>query len=314
MRKPFPVILSLFLLRPAISHAQNWDTVLVRFEFNRSHLTPTADSVLHNYFEANKGLFSFQSISLAGYCDNTGDEDYNDRLSKDRAMAVRDYLVGHGVDSKIIQTRWFGKRDPLNDNISSGDRAMNRRVRIVIQKSGLGRAPGAPTVSPPVSPSVSSPVSPENPANPSPSAFDTASRPAQQSIYQQLNDTSTHVGTTIILRNVVFYGDRHLPLPLSYLALDDLLKAMRANPQLHIHIAGYVCCMPDNFDGRDADNGKPLSVERAKFVYQYLVNNGISRDRMTFAGYGASHKIFPEEADMNEREQNRRVELKVLAK
>jgi outer membrane protein OmpA-like peptidoglycan-associated protein len=129
-----------------------------------------------------------------------------------------------------------------------------------------------------------------------------------------LTDTASLLGRNIVLRNVNFYGDRHFPLASSYFELDKLLQLLLARPSLRIEIQGYVCCMPENMDGYDADTRTTnLSVQRAKFVYTHLLEQGIQASRMSYRGFGASHKLYPEESNERERELNRRVEIKVLS-
>jgi len=56
-----------------------------------------------------------------------------------------------------------------------------------------------------------------------------------------------------------------------------------------------------------------LSQNRAKAVYQYLVNGGISPIRLVYKGYGETQPILPNTSDEN-RSKNRRTEFKIIAK
>jgi outer membrane protein OmpA-like peptidoglycan-associated protein len=97
--------------------------------------------------------------------------------------------------------------------------------------------------------------------------------------------------------------------------LNELLEAMQQNPNLKIEIHGHVCCTATYLDGRDNDLGSfDLSWQRAKVVYQYLLEKNVSADRMSYKGFGASQKLFPEERDAYEQEENRRVEIKIVSK
>jgi outer membrane protein OmpA-like peptidoglycan-associated protein len=72
--------------------------------------------------------------------------------------------------------------------------------------------------------------------------------------------------------------------------------------------------MQEGLDGRDADNGSAdLSVQRAKFVYDFLVDKGIKKSRMSYKGFGASNKLYPLERTERERTLNRRVEIRVIS-
>lgn len=71
-------------------------------------------------------------IKVKGHTDNVGSETANLKLSQDRAKAVANYLVTHGVDKKMIQSEGFGSQIPLMPNDTEEGRAMNRRVEFEI--------------------------------------------------------------------------------------------------------------------------------------------------------------------------------------
>lgn len=71
-------------------------------------------------------------VKLSGHTDNTGTAALNMELSKKRATAVKDYLVGQGVDAAKIITEWFGPERPIADNKTVAGRQKNRRVEMKI--------------------------------------------------------------------------------------------------------------------------------------------------------------------------------------
>lgn len=72
------------------------------------------------------------NILVVGHTDNVGADDYNMTLSKNRAFAVTNYLVGKGLSSGRFTTNWFGESQPMYDNSTAEGRAKNRRVNIAI--------------------------------------------------------------------------------------------------------------------------------------------------------------------------------------
>lgn len=82
-------------------------------------------------------------VRIEGYTDNTGTEEDNLRLSKERAQAVADVMVELGIDSKRIEVQGYGESFPVAVNASEKGRAQNRRVEVVISdengKLGLMR-------------------------------------------------------------------------------------------------------------------------------------------------------------------------------
>lgn len=69
-------------------------------------------------------------LYIAGHTDNSGTEEYNYRLSKDRAFAVRDYLMSKGVDKKRFTVEFFGEYMPIATNDTPEGRQKNRRVEM----------------------------------------------------------------------------------------------------------------------------------------------------------------------------------------
>ena len=117
----------------------------------------------------------------------------------------------------------------------------------------------------------------------------------------------------IILNNLNFEGGRHMLLPSSLPTLNEVLEVMKNNPNLQVEIRGHICCAEITEDGLDIDTGeKVLSRNRAREIYLFLINNGISSSRLSYAGMGASKKIITEEITEKDRETNRRVEFVII--
>ncbi len=72
------------------------------------------------------------NILVEGHTDNTGSESYNLTLSKNRAQAVTNYLVDHGINSGRFTTKWYGEAQPKYDNSTAEGRSKNRRVELAI--------------------------------------------------------------------------------------------------------------------------------------------------------------------------------------
>lgn len=118
-----------------------------------------------------------------------------------------------------------------------------------------------------------------------------------------------------MLENLNFEGGRHFLLEESMPILEELLKALQNNPTVTIEIQGYVCCTLGESDGLDLDlQTQDLSVQRAKAIYNFLVEKGIAANRLKYQGFGGSRKIYPYEQNEYERSRNRRVEIKILSK
>ena len=74
-------------------------------------------------------------ITIIGFTDNTGSEEYNQRLSERRAQATADYLISRGVGASQILTKGLGESEPRASNATEDGRAQNRRVEIYLQQT-----------------------------------------------------------------------------------------------------------------------------------------------------------------------------------
>lgn len=77
-----------------------------------------------------------RNVLIEGHTDNTGDQDFNIKLSQQRADTVRNQLVERGVAPQRIRTKGYGSKFPVVDNDTTGGRQQNRRVEVVILEEG----------------------------------------------------------------------------------------------------------------------------------------------------------------------------------
>jgi OOP family OmpA-OmpF porin len=108
------------------------------FAFDKADLKPEGKEQLNAYREKAKAeLSSAEKVRVVGYTDNTGTPEHNSKLSKQRAEAVRDYLVSAGVDAKKMDAIGAADANPVADNGTKEGQAKNRRVEIEV--IGLGK-------------------------------------------------------------------------------------------------------------------------------------------------------------------------------
>lgn len=123
------------------------------------------------------------------------------------------------------------------------------------------------------------------------------------------------VGDKLVLKNFNFIPGRHYLVVESKPELSRLINIMKANPTLKIELHGHICCETDHDDGYDKDDmNYKLSENRAKYIYQQLINNGVAADRMTYKGFGRSNPLYPLELDDAQKNANRRVEILIVEK
>ncbi|WP_128547271.1 OmpA family protein [Larkinella soli] len=74
------------------------------------------------------------TIELGGHTDNSGSNEFNLKLSQDRADAVREYFIGKGIEPDRIASKGYGEAKPVATNDSEVGKQANRRVEFVIKK------------------------------------------------------------------------------------------------------------------------------------------------------------------------------------
>ena len=77
-------------------------------------------------------------LDVEGHADATGSEDLNQKLSENRAAAVRDYMLAQGLNGDAVTARGLGKTQPIAPNDTIANRQKNRRVEMVISGEIIG--------------------------------------------------------------------------------------------------------------------------------------------------------------------------------
>ena len=113
----------------------------VLFDFNKYTLKPEAREKLA---KVSGILLAYPGLKLQveGYTDSIGTEEYNQKLSEERAGTVRSYLVTQSVPNQNVTAAGFGKTRPIADNSTEAGRAQNRRVELVVSGAAIGIGAG----------------------------------------------------------------------------------------------------------------------------------------------------------------------------
>lgn len=86
------------------------------FQFDRSELMNSEKDKLATLADTLKEMENITGVSIVGYADRIGSEEYNEKLSKKRAKVVEAYLQEQGyLNTTIAKTRWFGEKEPVTD-------------------------------------------------------------------------------------------------------------------------------------------------------------------------------------------------------
>ncbi len=103
----------------------------LNFETGSTKLTAASGSTVTNLAQILKA-YPNAYVQLIGHTDNTGTAEANQKLSLDRADAVKQMLVNDGVASDKISTAGYGQEQPISSNDTEEGRAKNRRIELTV--------------------------------------------------------------------------------------------------------------------------------------------------------------------------------------
>lgn len=124
-----PIIKDILLEKPSKGKTLVMNNVF--FEFNQSSLKTESfvelDLLVH-FLSQNNRL----KVEIGGHTDDQGAEDYNQKLSLERAESVYKYLISKGIKSERLTFKGYGEKNPIASNETEEGRASNRRTEITI--------------------------------------------------------------------------------------------------------------------------------------------------------------------------------------
>ena len=324
LHKFIPGVACIFILQ--CSYAQKPSSnVAVHFAFDKSDISDADLTALKNFKAAHPNI---ESITIDGYADTTGTDDYNYKLSERRCTAVKQALnydetitevlmrIGaHGEKDLLYQTDPENRLVIVAINDKKARLAEQKRIQDSIAAAALQKAKADSILK-----------QQQAAAQPKPVIQPTNAKPATASSIPKVLDDDvsglmkllqdSKVGESVVLNEIHFEEGRHVLVKSSKPALDAMLQALKAMPSLQLEIQGHMCCDDAlKVDGFDLDTKEfMLSNNRAKAVYDYFVQNGIDAPRLTYKGYGTRKRlVYPEKTD-TDRDKNRRVEFLITKK
>jgi outer membrane protein OmpA-like peptidoglycan-associated protein len=105
----------------------------LNFKTGSATITNSSFKFLDDIAEYMKANPAF-SLSIVGHTDNVGSDEYNQKLSEDRAEAVKSYLIKKGIGEISITAEGKGESEPISNNDTPEGREKNRRVVFSVTK------------------------------------------------------------------------------------------------------------------------------------------------------------------------------------
>ena len=269
MRNFFIVI----LLVGQFVQGQSQDSHVVYFDTGQYDVPVIETNRLVLFIQGLKDI-EIERISIYGFTDDRGSDNYNLTLSQNRANAIKKIFSKFNIDDNLI-SNVDGKGEVLLRVVSSENlsiiRGLNRKVEINIEyqqeeKKVVERKQETP----------------------------------------QIFSKDIAVGDKITLENILFETGFSIIEKKSINVLEELAAALLIRKDIYFLIQGHVCCTRNKRDAVDKKTGKRnLSMARAKFIYDYLVKKGIKRSRMKYIGLKNKYPLG------GETKFDRRVEIKI---
>ncbi len=108
----------------------------IHFATNKARILPDSYELLDEVVDVLRKNPQIAMLHIEGHTDNRGRARKNIVLSKNRAQAVYDYLVGKGIEASRLQTQGFGQSCPIESNLTDEGREKNRRTDFFIINEG----------------------------------------------------------------------------------------------------------------------------------------------------------------------------------
>jgi outer membrane protein OmpA-like peptidoglycan-associated protein len=301
-----PILLVFLLLNAFSAFAGGADTVKVFYDINIYQLSPTDKLKITTLINSLKPT---DTVKIIGYADYLGSDKTNIMLSENRAETVFNYLLTLPKNLKVI-TEWVGGVPPTGKKKTFDGEPVNRRVDIIKAAFNAKKNPV------PINPATKQLVFYSAPAPvKAPQKQVVIATPEDKRPFKvKVNDLGTlNAGNSVSLQEITFQPGRHFLNPESVQYIEELLSYLKSHNNIIFEIQGHICCGNDDGDSFDYDTRESgLSTNRAKFIYDYFVEKGISANRMSYKGLGSSKpKVWPENSE-HDRYLNRRVEILIV--
>lgn len=276
-----PKLIFLFFFSVNVMIAQSSRQHVVYFETDK-YIVPETEKNRLLLFIQNLEIEKVTKISIYGFCDDRGSDNYNLVLSQNRADAIKSVFSLGGIKEELI-SNVDGKGEVLLKIVAAEDlniiRGLNRKVEINVDYKNTKKE--------------------ETPIVKKEEQKDDRKKPISL-------ESTLLVGDKIVLDKILFRTGYSYVLKESIPVLEKISRILREKNNVYFTIQGHVCCTANGRDAIDRGTGRRnLSLARARYIYEYLMKSGVARKRMKYVGL--KHK-YPLGGDPK---FDRRVEIEI---
>lgn len=276
-----PKLIFIFMFSINYLIAQSNIQHVVYFETDK-YIVPETEKNRILLFIQNLDVGKIKRISIYGFCDDRGSDNYNLILSQNRANAIKKVFSTGGISENLI-SNVDGKGEVLLKIVDSEDlniiRGLNRKVEVNVE--------------------YNIPKKETSKLDEGKEIIDNRKKPITL-------ESNLLVGDKIVLDKILFRTGYSYILKESIPVLEKTARILREKNKVYFTIQGHVCCTANGRDAIDRGTGRRnLSLARARYIYEYLMKNGVARKRMKYVGL--KHK-YPLGGDPK---FDRRVEIEI---
>ena len=255
-------LIILFLLVSLSGYSQQELTHDVYFDTDKYEVPLTEENRLLLFISSLDSI-PVEKVSIYGFTDDRGTNEYNLELSQNRANTIKDMFSGYGIDPDLI-TNVNGKGEillkVLNEEEVHQIRGLNRKVEVIFTK--------------------------KTPKKDIKEAVEIVDKEkTKEKTTDDIKKGTVKKGDKIRLNKIYFKTSYSYVTSSSKKTLEELATIMVENKNIYFTIQGHVCCTQNSRDAVDKKTGKRnLSVARARFIYDYLAKKGVDKKRMKYVG------------------------------
>ena len=213
-------------------------------------------------------------IEISGHTDDSGNKNINKQLSVERAKFIYDFLIAENIPKAQLSFKGYGSIMPAYSNRDKIGRAANRRIEIKLLHKRK-------------------------------EDFTVLAEEKQASLRDLLQ--SITINNNIVLSDIQFQATKSELTQKAKSQLDTVVAFLQKNVTHHFSIIGYT-----DASGVEAKN-ITLSKKRAQKVYDYLIENKVTKENLFYSGCGSENPIATNKYEWG-RLKNRRIELQLLKK
>lgn len=216
-------------------------------------------------------------LEIGGHTDKSGNASTNKKLSQQRAKWVHDFLISKGIDASRLTHKGYGHYKPAYTNRTKDGRAANRRIEVKVLSKNDGDL----------------------------NKLVDEGEGKEEVLITVGDIPNFKLNQTMVLEQVLFEPGKSHINDTNKVQLDELILVLKEHETIRLEIGGYT-----DMSGIPEKN-VIISQDRAKSVYNYLIENGIEATRLSHQGFGAAKPIAPNKYRWG-RDKNRRIEVKVI--